>query len=130
VAAVNETAVRLTKAESKAHLQGEIAQLFNHAGIWGAASVGSSPSGRGITTARRRLNSADFVGGCHHTYLRWWMPRQAEWLRWSIAVVALVDLTGSIVRRRRWPPRKERLTVTLRAEWRKGWSPRTRAGSS
>jgi PAS domain S-box-containing protein len=114
VAAVNETAVRLTKAESKAHLQGEIAQLFNTQGF-GVLQRWLESIWQGHNDGEAEAELGDFVGGCHHTYLRWWMPRQAEWLRLEHAVVALVDLTELNRAEAALAAEKERLTVTLRA---------------
>jgi PAS domain S-box-containing protein len=114
VAAVNETAVHLTHAESKSHLQAEIARLFTPQGfavlqrwlqsIWQGHNDGDAEAELG-----------DFVGGSHHTYLRWWMPRQAEWLQLEHAVVALVDLTELKRAEAALAAEKERLSVTLRA---------------
>ena len=114
VAAANETTVRLTKAESKGHLQGEIARLFNPQGFavlqrW----LESIWQGRNDGEAEAEL--VDFAGGRHYTYMRWWMPRQAERLHLEHAVVALVDLTELKGAEAALAAEKERLTVTLRA---------------
>ena len=114
VVAVNETAVRLAKAESKAHLQGEIAQLLNTQGF-GVLQHWLESIWQGHNDGEAEAELGDFVGGCHHTYLRWWMPRQAEWLRLEHAVVALVDLTELNRAEAALAAEKERLTVTLRA---------------
>ena len=114
VAAVNETAVRLTKAESKAHLQGEIGRLFNMQGF-GVLQRWLESMWQGQNDGEAEAELGDFVGGSHHTYLRWWMPRQAEWLHLDHAVVALVDLTELNRAEAALAAEKERLTVTLRA---------------
>jgi PAS domain S-box-containing protein len=114
VVAVNETAVRLTKAESKTHLQGEIARLFNTQGF-GVLHRWLESIWQGHNDGEAEAELGDFVGGCHHTYLRWWMPRRDEWLRLEHAVVALVDLTELNRAEAALAAEKERLTVTLRA---------------
>ena len=114
VAAVNETAVRLTHAESKTHLQSEIAGLFTTQGL-GVLQRWLESIWQGHNDGEAEAELGDFVGGSHHTYLRWWMPRQAEWLQLEHAVVALVDLTELKSAEAALAAEKERLTVTLRA---------------
>ena len=114
MAAVNETAVRLFKAESKAHLQNEISRLFT-APVVGVLQRWLEAIWQGHNDGEAEAELADFVGGCHHTYLRWWMPRQAEGLQLEHAVVALVDLTELKQAEAALAAEKERLTVTLRA---------------
>jgi PAS domain S-box-containing protein len=114
VAAVNETAVRLTHAESKAHLQSDIAGLFTTQGL-GVLQRWLESIWQGHNDGEAEAELGDFVGGGHHTYLRWWMPRQAEWLQLEHAVVALVDLTELKNAEAALAAEKERLTVTLRA---------------
>jgi PAS domain S-box-containing protein len=114
VAAANETAVRLTRADSKGHLQSEIARLFNPQAFavllrW----LESIWQGRNDGEGEAELG--DFAGGRHYTYMRWWMPRQAERLHLEHAVVALVDLTELKRAEAALAAEKERLTVTLRA---------------
>lgn len=114
VDSVNETAVRLTHAESKAHLQGEISGLFTPQGL-GVLQRWLESIWQGHNDGEAEAELGDFVGGGHHTYLRWWMPRQAEWLQLEHAVVALVDLTELKSAEAALAAEKERLTVTLRA---------------
>jgi PAS domain S-box-containing protein len=114
VAAVNETAVRLTNADSKEHLQSEIAGLFTTQGL-GVLQRWLESIWQGHNDGEAEAELGDFVGGGHHTYLRWWMPRQAEWLQLEHAVVALVDLTELKSAEAALAAEKERLTVTLRA---------------
>ena len=114
VAAVNETAVRLTNAESKTHLQSEMAGLFTTQGL-GVLQRWLEAIWQGHNDGEAEIEIGDFVGGSHHAYLRWWMPRQAEWLQLEHAVVALVDLTELKRAESALAAEKERLTVTLRA---------------
>jgi PAS domain S-box-containing protein len=114
VAAVNETAVRLTNAESKTHLQSEIVRLFTPQGF-GVLQHWLESIWQGHNDGEAEAELGDFVGGSHHTYLRWWMPRQAEWLQLEHAIVALVDLTELKRAEAELAAEKERLSVTLRA---------------
>lgn len=114
VAAVNDTAVRLTNAESKAHLQSEIVRLFTPKGF-SVLQRWLESIWQGHNDGEAETELGDFVGGRHQTFLRWWMPRQAEWLQLGHAVVALVDLTGLKRAEAELAAEKERLVVTLRA---------------
>ena len=114
MAAVNETAVRLFKAESKAHLQNEISRLFT-APVVGVLQRWLEAIWQGHNDGEAEAELADFVGGCHHTFLRWWMPRQAGEFQLDHAVVALVDLTELKQVEAALAAEKERLAVTLRA---------------
>lgn len=114
VAAVNETAVRLYHAESKVHLQNEISRLFTTQ-VFAALQRGLESIWQGHNAGEAEAECGDFVGGRHHVYLHWWMPRRAEWLQLEYAVVALMDFTELKQAEAALAAEKERLTVTLRA---------------
>ena len=114
IAAVNDTAVRLLKAESKGHFEKEIARLFTVEAVQLLRDFLESVW-QGRNDGEMEVTLKDFAGGGHDTSLRWWMPRQNEWLRLENAVVAVVDLTELKRAEAALAAEKERLTVTLRA---------------
>jgi PAS domain S-box-containing protein len=114
IAAVNDTAVRLFKAESKEHFEHEIARFFTVEVVQLLQAFLESVW-RGRNDGETEVTLKDFAGGGHDAYLRWWMPRQDEWLRLEHAVVALTDLTELKRAEAALAAEKERLTVTLRA---------------
>ena len=114
VAAVNQTAVRLYKAESKEHFQREIRGLFA-TGAFGVLQRCIEAIWQGRNDGEAEAEFCDFAGRRHPIYLRWWMPRQTEWLKLEHAVVALVDLTELKRAEAALAAEKERLSVTLRA---------------
>ena len=114
ITAVNDTAVRLLKAESKEHFEKEIARLFTVEGVQMLRDFLESVW-QGRNDGEMEATLKDFADGGHDTSLRWWMPRQDEWLRLEHAVVAVVDLTELKRAEAALAAEKERLTVTLRA---------------
>ena len=114
VNAVNEAAVRLYQAESKEHFQREIYRIFT-AEVLGVMRQWLESVWQGHNDGEAEAEFYDFTGGRHRTYLRWWMPRQTEWLRLEHAVVALVDFTELRRAEAALAAEKERLTVTLQA---------------
>jgi PAS domain S-box-containing protein len=114
VAAINGTALRLYKAESKEHFHREIHRLFT-AEVFGLLRRLIEAVWQSRNDGEAEAELPDFAGGWHRTYLRWWMPRQTEWLKLEHAVVALVDLTELKRAEAALAAEKERLAVTLRA---------------
>jgi PAS domain S-box-containing protein len=114
VVAVNDTAVRLYKAESKEVLQDEFSRLYT-ADAERVVDLFLKAAWEGRNDGEEEMEILDFAGGRHHAYLRWWMPREEEWLKLEHAVVALVDLTELKRAEAALAAEKERLTVTLRA---------------
>ena len=114
VAAVNETAVRWYQAESKEPFQSGLSRLFA-ADVLRVLQLFLESIWQGRNDGEAEVATQDFVGGRHHTYLRWWMPRSDERLSVSYAVVAAVDLTDLKRAEAALAAEKERLAVTLRA---------------
>jgi PAS domain S-box-containing protein len=114
VAAVNETAVRLYQAESKEPFQGGLSRLFA-ADVLRVLQLFLESIWQGRDDGEAEVATEDFVGGRHHTYLRWWMPRPSERLKVEYAVVAAVDLSELKRAEAALAAEKERLAVTLRA---------------
>jgi PAS domain S-box-containing protein len=114
IAAVNATAVRLFKAESKEYFEKEISRFFTMEAVQLLRAFLES-IWQGRNDGEMEMALKDFAGGEHDAFLRWWMPRQDEWLRLEHAVVAVVDLTELKRAESALAAEKERLTVTLRA---------------
>ena len=115
VAAVNEAAVRLCKADSKEDLQKQTSRLFRVQEPKGKQLPLFESIWQGQNDGEGEAEFGDFKGGRYRAYMRWWMPPQAEWLQLGHAVVALVDLTQLKRAEAALAAEKERLAVTLRA---------------
>jgi PAS domain S-box-containing protein len=114
VAAINETALRLYKAESKDdfHREGHRPSAIQ---VLGALQEWIEAVRQGRNDGEAEVEIRDFAGGRHRTFMRWWMPSQTEWFQLEHAVVALVDLTELKRTEAALAAEKERLAVTLRA---------------
>ncbi|MDD2763806.1 MAG: PAS domain S-box protein [Opitutaceae bacterium] len=114
IAAANDAAMQLYRAESKEHLCKDFSRAYN-AGTRQAMQLVIQQIWEGHNRGETDVKTQDFAGGLHHLYAHWWMPRPREWLQLQHMVVGLVDLTELKRAEAELAAEKERLAVTLRA---------------